>query len=348
MPGSTARTGRAGIPGRPAPVTVGTRVWALAAPGRGPAATLHERPGGRRRRLQEPRRAQDGHLGRCPAPLACRGRWALSQGRGERRARLRRGQGPGRGWPGGQTRGEGRGAARGGGAGAHGRLGLSWGRWPVRPRCGPGRGAGARGRLGLSWGRWPVRPRYGPGRGAGARGRPRPFQREERFRPGNPRCGWDRGAGARGAGGRRRLGLFRGREGRRPGYLRCGLGRAQGVRGRLGRSWMAGTARAGLRNSPGARRGACPARSRWSAGRRHGYPAKAPPQPRTPGSRIRAALRRDPRRERSHPARQRQPGRAGADHLEHPDSPWRERIPLRGSHSAVRHFRPATCSLCRL
>jgi hypothetical protein len=323
MPGSTARTGRAGKPGRPAPATVGTHAWALAAPGHGPATTLHEWPGGRRRRLQEPRRARDGHLGRCPAALACRGRWALSQGRGERRARLRRSQGPARGWPGCQSRGEGR------GAGARGRLGLSRGRWPSCLCCSRGCGAGVHGRLGLSRGRWPGRPCCSRGCGARVHGRPGPFQWHEVFRPGNPCYGWDRGVGARGAGGHRRLGLFRGREGGRPGYLRCGRGRAVGVRGRLGRSWMAGKARVGLRSSPGARRDACPARSRWSAGRRHGYPAKAPPQPRTPGSRIRAALRRDPRRERSHPARQRQPGRAGADHLEHPDSPWRERILLR-------------------
>ena len=177
--------------------------------------------------------------------------------------------------------------------------------------------------------------RGGWGRGAAGRGRWGRSQGRGRCLPGRPRCSRVPPAGARGRPGLSpeygRLRLSPEYGGCHPGSLWCGPGRAVGAHGRQRHGWMAGTARAVRPNSPGAHQGAIPLGSRWQPGRRHGRPVVVvPPRLRTPQGCIQAVPRRHPHRGGGHPARPRQPGRAGADRPAHRDSPWRERILLWG------------------
>jgi hypothetical protein len=101
----------------------------------------------------------------------------------------------------------------------------------------------------------------------------------------------------------------------------------------------AGPGPAGCPRPPGARQHALPGQPRrWPPRPRGGCRGIPRAARRTPESRIPPPQRRESRRRRGHSARRYRPGPAGPDRPALPDSPWRERILLRGSHSAVRHF----------
>ena len=325
MPGSTTRTGRADTPGRLALATVGNHASVPAALGRRPAPTLPERSCARRRRLQEPQRARHGHLSRLPVTG------------GSRSGHPHRIQLLVRHCPGRPCR------TRGREAGARGRPARFPWAWMVQP--GPLRrsrepGAGARDRPGRPRRSEMVRagrPHRRPGPATGAPGRPHRSRLARRLLPCR-RCrgSRDSGMGARDhpcwaqqRGRAYRLGQRPG-----PGVFRSGHARPEAgdfSAGRPRQSWLAGEVPAGHRGLPGARLCAFPAwKRRWLPPPRGARPGNQEPGQRPPESRSQAVRCLESHRARGHPARQCRPGYAGPGRPAHPDSPWRERILLRG------------------
>jgi hypothetical protein len=158
---------------------------------------------------------------------------------------------------------------------------------------------------------------------------------------------WARGVGADDCLDRRlgrcrrcgRLGLRRARgmaADDRPGLL---PGAGHLAAGHPYRIRTAGSAPAGCPRPPGARRHVLPGwPRRWPHRPRGGCCAIPQAARRAPESRIPPPQPRESHRRRGHSARRCRPGSAGPDRPALPDSPWRERILLGGSHSAVRHF----------